>query len=501
MKCLYTSSRGCAVLLDEGGDYLAREPRRLMLNGKDIGVGTKAVASLHSLRPDTAYVLSARTEGGGTDELAFRTRPETCALDVRRFGARGDGAADDTAALQAAILCCPPGGRVTLGAGVYRTGPLFLKSRMTLELKKGAVLSLLTDRARFPILPGATPASNAAGEVLLGSWEGNPLDCFASALNGIGVEDVQIVGEGAVDGRAGDGDWWIDPKTPRGAFRGSLLYLRDCRDVNVHGVAFRNSPSWNLHPMFSERLGFYDISVEAPADSPNTDGLDPESCRGVRAYGVRFSVGDDCVAVKAGKVYMGAKYAAPCADVEIAHCLMAAGHGGVTVGSEMSGGVRNVRVRRCRMTGTDRGLRVKTRRGRGGAVQDIRFEDVAMEGVGVPLAVNCMYFCDPDGHAEWVQSRAPRPVDAGTPSVGGIRFERVRASGCRACAAYLLGLPERPVEGVTLRDCEFSFDAGAAAFPPVMADGVAPCARRGIVARFVEGLEVENTRLEGAAEA
>ncbi len=498
-RCLWVCARSCSVLLDEAGDYRARVPARLTLDGRELCATDRSVFTLYPLEPDTDHVLEIRRDNGEAETVCFRTEKETGALDVRRFGAKGDGEADDTAALQAAIMCCPLGGRVLIEAGDYRTGPLFLKSHITLELAEGASLKLLTDRSRFPILPGSREGDDGRGETLLGAWEGEPEDSFASALTGIGVEDVRLIGAGVVDGCAQLGDWWVDPKVRRGAWRGRLLYLRNCRNVTVQGLTFRNSPSWNLHPCFSEDLRFIDISVEAPADSPNTDGFDPDSCREVRVYGARFSVGDDCIAVKSGKLYMGMKYFRPCEDVEIAWCAMLDGHGGVTVGSEMSGGVRNVLVHNCWMRGNDRGLRIKTRRGRGkyGVIDDIRFRDVRMEGVKVPLVINCMYFCDPDGHAEWVQSRRPRPVDDTTPSVGRITYERVTAVDCQACAAYLLGLPEKPIERVALRDCDFSFASDGAAMRPAMADGVEECRARGVIARNVEALSLENVRMAG----
>ena len=492
MRALFVSGRSCSALVDEAGHYYARAPYRLTLNGRDLGMRDRSVISLFGLAPDAEYRLEALRDGQSLGELCFRTPRERITLDVKRFGAAGDGLADDTAALQAAILCCPIGGRVVISAGDYRTGPLFLKSHITLELKRGATLRLLTDRRRFPILPGAIPDADG-GELLLGSWEGNPLDCYAAALTGIDVEDVRLIGEGVVDGCAQYGDWWAAPKERRGAYRGRLLYLRNCRDVTVQGLTFRNSPAWNLHPCFSEGLRFIDISVEAPADSPNTDGFNPESCRDVRLYGARISVGDDCVALKSGKIYMGRTYRRACEDVEIAWCAMLDGHGGVTVGSELSGGVRNVRVHHCQMRGCDRGLRVKTRRGRGKAavVSDIRFEDVWMEGVKVPLVVNCLYFCDPDGHSPWVQSRAPQSVDDTTPTVGALSFVRVTARACHACMACVLGLPERPVERLTLTDCAFDFAPNARPMTPAMADGVGPCLRRGIIAHNVRKIELD----------
>lgn len=497
MRLLYASSRSCAILVDPSGDYNTT-PYHLILNGRDIGERDRTVASLFNLLPDTEYAVEARRGGECVGAVTFRTGRESFALDVRRFGAVGDGVHDDTAALQAAILCCPPGGRVRFGAGDYRTGPLFLKSHITVELKRGATLTLIVDRSRFPILPGAIP--NPTGdELLLGSWEGNPLDTFASALNGVGVEDVHIIGEGTVDGRAQFGDWWIEPKRKRGAYRGHLLYLRECRDVTVHGLSFRNSPSWNLHPCFSDDLSFIDIDIQAPFDSPNTDGFDPQSCSDVKLYGAKISVGDDCVAIKSGKLYMGMKYRRPSADIEIAWCAMLNGHGGVTVGSEMSGGVHGVRVHHCVMRGNDRGLRIKTRRGRGkyAVVDDIRFEDVRMAGVKAPLVVNALYFCDPDGHSDWVQSRDSLPVDDTTPTLGSITFARVKASDCHACAAYVLGLPERPVERLRLEDCDFAFAPDAEPMQPAMADGVMPCRHRGVIARNVKRLELENVSMDG----
>ena len=499
MKCLYISARSCTVLMDPQGHYEARDVRRLELNGYDLGEEKRAVCSLFDLWPDTDYTLTSYVQGKKENELVFHTEAESCTLNVRRFGAKGDGVHDDTPALQAAILCCPVGGRVLVPAGVYSTGPLFLKSHITLEIQKDATLALITDRAKFPILPGVTRTTDEQDEYLLGTWEGNPLDCFAGAITGIGVKDVRIIGQGVVDGCAQLGDWWPNHKVIKGAFRGRLFYLRDCEDVTVQGITFRNSPSWNLHPCFSRKLNFLNVRVEAPSNSPNTDGFDPESCRDLRMLGTVFSVGDDCIAIKSGKIYMGQKYHTPCENIEIAWCAMLDGHGGVTVGSEMAGGVRHVRVHHCLMRGNDRGLRIKTRRGRGqyAVVDDIRFEDVRMEKVKVPLVVNAMYYCDPDGHTPYVQSRQKQPVDGTTPTLGSICFERVRATDCQACVGYVLGLPESPMECLALRDCEFSFSDTAQPMAPAMAEGVEPCARRGLIAQYVDRLILENVRMEG----
>ena len=499
MRILFVSSRSCSVLLDPEGLYEAREKRELFLNGEALGEEYRSVSSLFDLEPDTEYELEARTEGGETDRAVFRTLGETCCLNVRDFGAAGDGEQEDTPFLQAAILCCPEGGRVLIPAGEYRTGPLFLKSRMTMEIAGGAALRLLTDRKRFPVLPGNTPADNPGGELLLGLFEGCREDDFASALTGIGVEDVRVIGEGVIDGRAHEGDWWVNPKVRRTACRGNLLYTMNCRGMTVQGLTFMNSPSWNIHPSFSEELDFIDIRVKAPWDSPNTDGFDPESCRKVRLLGAEISVGDDCIAIKSGKIGLGSRYRRPCEDLEIAWCALLDGHGGVTVGSEMAGGVRRVLAHHCYMKGNDRALRIKTRRGRGrdGVIDDILFRDIRMDGVKMPLVVNSFYFCDADGKTEWVQSREKLPVDETTPEVGTVSFERVKAEGCKACAAYALGLPEKPMEHLILKDCEFTFDPEAEPLVPAMALQVEPCCRRGIIAKFIRRLTVSRVRMEG----
>jgi polygalacturonase len=456
---------------------------------------TAAVFVLSELSPATDYAVQA-----GGPALAFCTRAETAALDVRLFGAAGDGASDDTAALQAAIAACPTGGTVILGPGVWASGPLFLKSGITLYLRPGAVLRGHAERTKYPILPGRVERPGRP-DLFLGSWEGDPDDCFASLLTGLDVADVTIAGGGMIDGNAAAGDWWQWPKERRPARRPRTLFFNECRDVLVQGVTVRNSPSWTIHPLFSRGLRFHGLTIENPKDSPNTDGLDPESCEDVEIVGVRFSVGDDCIAIKSGKILLGRLLKRPSRDIRIRRCLMEDGHGAVVIGSEMAGGVADVEVSHCLFRLTDRGLRIKTRRGRGedGVIDGIHLHDVRMEDVADPLVINAFYFCDPDGKSDDVQDRRWRPIDAGTPTVRNIRFERVEASGVRHAAAYILGLPERPVSGLVIRDVCIGFAADAEAAPPAMACGVEPLARAGFVFINVEGPLVDNVSAPGVA--
>ena len=497
LSLLFAGNRSASVLLEDGGLYHTAEPWQLSLNGEPLGEAPTAVVPLWGLLPDRAYTLSAEKDGQ-KETLSFRTLPESVTLDVRRFGARGDGSHDDTAAIQAALLACPPEGRVRIPAGQYLTGPLFLKSHVRLELQQDAKLLLKTDRDAFPVLPGLTETTDKLDEINLGSWEGNPLDCFAAFLTGVNVEDVIVYGQGVLDGCASRENWWDRPKLRRGAFRPRMVFLNGCRDVTLQGLTVRNSPSWNLHPYFSQHLRFLNLAVEAPADSPNTDGFDPESCSDVLLAGTRFSLGDDCIAIKSGKIYMGAKHKTPSQHLEISHCLMENGHGGVTIGSEMAGGVKDVLVHHCLMRHTDRGLRIKTRRGRGeqAVIDRIRFEQVRMEQVLVPLAVNARYFCDPDGHSPYVQSRAPQPVDSGTPTIGSICFRQVEADGT-SCAGYVEGLPERPVQCLRLEQVRIRCGEDARPIAPIMAEEVPALQRSGLVVRHCRELQLEQVEISG----
>ncbi len=500
MECsvLFLSCRSAVLRCFDGGLYHTQKSYRILLNGREYGETQKVITSLYGLWPDTDYTVQLMDGEAEAARLSLRTKAESCTLNVRRFGAVGDGVHDDTIAIQTAITCCTQQGRVLIPKGVYAVKPLFLKSHITIEWAEGAELKLCTDRWQFPILPGAVESTDETRDYHYGSWEGNPLDMFAAALTGVEVEDVALIGPGLIDGQAQLSDWWPTRRVKQGAWRPRLLYLCRCRDITVQGLRFCNSPAWNLHPFFSQNLAFLDLSVSAPADSPNTDGFDPESCTHVMVAGVHFSLGDDCIAIKSGKIYMGRKYKQPCEDISITHCLMENGHGGVTAGSEMAGGVKGVRVAHCLMRNTDRGLRVKTRRGRGkdGVIDDIVFDHVKMEHVGAPFVVNALYFCDPDGHTPYVQSREKQPVDEGTPRIGSIVFRHVQAENCGACAGYFLGLPEMPIGSVTLEDAAFTFDPNAQPFVPAMADGVEPCVGRGLIAQNVQCIRLHNVTID-----
>lgn len=440
-----------------------------------------------------------KTDGGEAGTLKFTTEYEFVTLNVRDFGAKGDGVQDDTKFIQAAILSCPLHSRVLIPKGTYRITSLFLKSNLNLELEKGAELKADTDRNAYPKFPALIESYDETGEYNLGTWEGNPLPMFAGIITGISVENVRIYGEGTINGNASKENWWHNPKVMVGAFRPRLFFISHCQNVILQGVKFCNSPSWTLHPYFSNHLKFYNLTVENPSDSPNTDGLDPESCKDVEIAGVRFSLGDDCIAVKSGKIYMGKKYKTPSENLLIRQCLMENGHGAVTVGSEMAGGVKNLIVEECLFRHTDRGLRIKTRRGRGkdAVLDNISFKKIHMNHVMTPFVVNSFYFCDPDGKTEYVQSREVMPVDDRTPFIKHLNFEDIDAKNCHVAAAYFDGLPEQKIEEIIMKNVTVTYAENPKCDVPAMSAGVESCSKKGIFANNVKKLVLENVSIAG----
>lgn len=493
------TARSAVIEIKDGGRYFTRKPYRILVNGAESAVAEKTVVSLFSLKPDTVQqveVFDGETKAG---EVCFRTDYEFVTLEVTRFGARGDGVQDDTHFIQAAILACPRNGRILFPAGVYRISSLFLKSHTRMELALGAELRAFAEKERFPVFPGVIESYDETDQYNLGSWEGNPLPMYTGLLCGVDVEDVVIYGQGKINGNASREDWWKDPKGYKDVFRPRLFFVNRCKNITLQGVTCCNSPSWTLHPYFSEALRFLDLNILNPSDSPNTDGLDPESCKNVEILGVRFSLGDDCIAVKSGKIYMGRKYKTPSENIHIRQCLMENGHGAVTLGSEMAGGVVNLTVEDCVFRHTDRGLRIKTRRGRGrdAVLSNIIFRNLTLDHVMTPLVVNSFYFCDPDGRTSYVQSREAYPADERTPVIKKLVFENMECTNCHVAAAFFDGLPEQKIEEIVMRDISVSYAENPKFDVPAMSEGVPKSSRRGLFARNVAKLTLDNVSITG----
>ena len=308
VRLIMKSARNAVIEIADGGIYNTKETYHILLNGEETFSTDTVINSLFDLKPQTKYEVLVKTaDGVERGNVSFVTAYEFVTLNVRDFGAAGDGKQDDTKFIQAAILACPKESRVLVPKGTYRITSLFLKSNLRFELAKGAELVADTDRASYPKFPGVIESYDETSEYNLGTWEGNPLPMFAGIITGLDVENVLIYGKGTINGNASKENWWKNPKVMVGAFRPRLFFLSHSQNVTLCGVTFKNSPSWTLHPYFSDNLKFYGVTINNPSDSPNTDGLDPESCKNVDIVGVKFSLGDDCIAVKSGKIYMGQK--------------------------------------------------------------------------------------------------------------------------------------------------------------------------------------------------
>ena len=336
-------------------------------------------------------------------------------------------------------------------------------------------------------------------EYYLTGWEGNPLNSFAGLLNITQVHDVVVTGEGRLDCDAQNGDWWIDPKVKRIAWRPRAVAMVDSENICLHGITVQNSYSWTIHPIFVKHLDLLNFNINNPYNAPNTDGIDPESCEYTRIIGVNIHVGDDCIAMKASKVFLGMKLKKSCEHTVIRNCLLDKGHGGIVIGSEMSGGVRDMVVTQCLMDHTDRGLRVKTRRGRGNTavIDGLVFRNVEMRGVKAPFVINMFYFCDPDGHSPYVQCREALPVDEYTPKLGTLTMEDIVATDAQFAGCYFDGLPEQPIEGVSMKNVTITFDPDAKEGQAAMADNRPLVKKLAIYAENVKNIKLHNVRIEG----
>ncbi|MBO4505064.1 MAG: glycoside hydrolase family 28 protein [Lachnospiraceae bacterium] len=497
IRVINTTPASVTFDIDDGGRYETLKPYTLQVGDRRIK-DSRSIVTVFGLEAGRSYDASVIFDGesGAAPEFkcSFAAPAITVTCNVRDFGAYGDGEHEDTSFIQSAIMCCPEGGRVLIPAGTYFHRGIYLKSDIFIEIEKGAKLVLDPERSDIPRFPGRLEGSSGADGYFLGTWEGEPVSMFNGSVSGVHVKNVCVYGEGTIDGGANKENWWKDPKVINIAARPRLIFLKGCENVTFTGITLSNSPAWTVHPFFSKKLGFYNITIKNPWDSPNTDGINPESCDGVEIAGVHFSLGDDCIAVKSGKIDMGRLYKTPSKNIHIYGCLMEDGHGAVTVGSEAAAGVRELVVERCRFVRTDRGLRIKTRRGRGkdSVMDNIIFRDIEMDGVITPFVVNSFYFCDKDGKTDYVQDRDPLPVDDRTPFVKRLVFERITAVNSHYAAGWIEGLPEQPIEEIVLKDIEVSFAADAKKGAPAMALNVPECCREGFIVKNCTNFVQEN---------
>jgi len=405
------------------------------------------------------------------------------AFDVRGFGAIGDGQTLNTRAIQASIDACQAngGGTILIPAGEFVSGALVLHDNTCLFLESGAVLLGSQDTNDYPLVENR--------------WEGRQQTTYAPLISGSRLKNVTIAGRGTIDGRGEP--WWKSFQEKSLAYpRPRLVSFSDCTNVQIETVTLRNSPSWTIHPVRCTSVSVREVTILNPPDSPNTDGIDPDSCSGVRISSCHISAGDDCIAIKSGTEDETVELLQACRDITISGCTFERGHGGVVIGSEMSGGVRNVLISGCIFLDTDRGIRLKTRRGRGGVVENIRAANLLMDGVLCPFAINMHYACGQWGNP-LVSAREAREIDAGTPVFRRISIRQVTAARAKIAASFVEGLAEMPVEDLSFADVQVFLDPTGEAGCPEMADGIPSMQRSGFFIRNVRELALEGVHVFG----
>jgi polygalacturonase len=497
-KLLYCSSTTACFELINNEIYYAKKPYCVFVNGQiAIKDRKENVFSLFGLTPDTEYAVKTSNDDF---EYKFKTKSESCCLSVVDFGAKGDGKTLDTRAIQSAIFAAKPNGRIYIPPGIYYTGPIILKSDITIELAKGAKLLASADVNDYPIWPGEAQDLSNNDTLLFSVWEGEPKNCYQSFISAYNCANIHIVGQGEIDGNGPNGIWYHDVKNQK-IGRPRLCFFCNCNGVYMHGVTAGHSASWNIHSFFSANIGIYDIKVVADKDSPNTDGCNPESCENVEIIGASFSVGDDCIALKSGKIYIAQKYKKPCRKITVRNCLMQYGHGALVLGSEMSGGIKEFSVTQCLFHKTDRGLRIKTRRGRGkdAIIDNVLFENIKMVNVLTPLVINMYYFCDPDGKTDFVQNKEPGkyPLDETTPYLGSFTFKNIECIDCEYAAGHFWGLPEQPIDRITIEDVTFAMKKDAGAGETVMMTGARKSHKEGLYFFNVNNVVLKNLTFSG----
>lgn len=414
-------------------------------------------------------------------------------FNIVRYGAKSDGVTLNTKSINDAIQACSKngGGVVLVPAGLWMTGPIVLQSHVNLHIARSALLQFTSDFDQYPLVES--------------NYEGLKAVRCQSPLSAKGLQDIAITGEGVIDGSGGawrmvkkgkmtasqwddllasggvlSADkkvWYPSEKSLKGSetknagvmapgktkkdyedikdyLRPNLLSLFHCKNVLLQGVTFQNSPAWCLHPFMCEDLTVSGVHVKNPWYAQNGDGIDVESCKDVLIENSTFDVGDDGICMKSGRDEEGRKRNAPTENVIIRGCVVYHAHGGFVIGSEMSGGVRNIWVHDCTFIGTDVGLRFKTTRGRGGLVENIHVSDINMRNIGGDAIRFDMYYEAKDpiplaGEKRQAPRRELLPVTAATPQFRDFDISRIYCNGA-ARAIFLRGLPEMNIKDIRM---------------------------------------------------
>ena len=421
--------------------------------------------------------------------------------NLAEFGADGTGSKLNSEVFAKAInaLSEKGGGELIVPPGIWLTGPIELRPNINLRLQRGALIQFSGDFALYPLVVADVKGEK---EVRL-----------RSPISGENLENIAITGEGIIDGGGaawrpvkkakltegewkaliksggvvnGKGDlWWPsreamegeravarlrksgslnleDYKPYRQFLRPSLLRLVGCKKVLLEGVTFQNPPGWTMNPALCEDVSILRVAVHNSPAAQNSDALDLESCRRAVVRACTFDAGDDGICLKSGRDAAGRRIGAPTEDVWIQDCTVYHAHGGFTIGSEMSGGVRNVHVNNCTFIGTEVGLRFKSMRGRGGVVEKIEVSNIRMTDIAGDAINFDMYYggkSSLEEAADAPETNVPAVTDE-TPQFRDIHLDQVICRGAQR-AIVLEGLPEMPLRAITLKDVSITAREGA----------------------------------------
>ena len=414
-------------------------------------------------------------------------------VDMLKAGAKADGKKINTQLINKTIesLSSNGGGALYFPSGTYLTGAIKLKSNITIELETGATL-LFSDNFD-DYLPFVDMR-----------YEGVMMKSFSPLFYAVDQHDITIKGEGTINGQGKK--WWTEffrvlvdlqkngvrdlnkyqtmwdnankdldlskvtnedykEVLDRRFFRPAFIQPIRCKNIKIEGIKIINSPFWTVNPEFCDNVIVKGVTIDNPP-SPNTDGINPSSCKNVHISDCHISVGDDCITLKSGRDLQARQLGVPCENITITNCTMLSGHGGVVIGSEMSGDVRKVTISNCVFDGTDRGIRIKSTRGRGGIVEEIRVDNIVMKDIKKEAIVLSLFYSKMD----------QEPVSDRTPIFRNIHISNLTGTKVNT-AVSILGIEEMPISDVTLNNINIQSESG-------------------IEANLVKNLELNNVRID-----
>ncbi len=335
----------------------------------------------------------------------------------------GDGKTDQTKKIQQAIDSCAKagGGTLVFTSGTYLLGPIFLKSNVTLSLDSLAVLLASNNEEAYRSKKG-----------------------IHNIINAEGLNNVAIVGKGVIDG---NGQIWWEKFIQSGKklSRPRLIYFKRSKNIRFEGITLKNSPSFHLVPQDCEDVLISNLKFFAPDESPNTDAIDPSRSKKVKITKCLIDVGDDNIAIKAGR--NNGEKGASCEDIEITDCTFLHGHG-LSIGSETTNGVKNVVVRNCTFKGTDNGIRIKSNITLGGLVENVSYTDITMENVKNPIVINFEY-----------KDNKSDAITTDIPSVKGFYITNLSIKGSKN-AGKMVGLADSVIQNIILTNVTIQAKTG-----------------------------------------